>query len=289
MTWKLSTFKSLTNTKATTVTCSMDELVKAFTIPWNNTVTREKKQLPLWSPTVFKNGRRSGANAHSIYFIVFDMDDGLAPFSSWRLFHRYHVIAHTSFSHRPHHHKYRIILPLAHPIPADHWPQASQAAENLWNEVVGRGEPDMNALHDRARAFFRYGIPHPETPDMVAHHPMFPPGYHKTAWSIGEPLELEYEHIQVKEKPKVRYEPKVYKNGKAAMSDIMLTGQFREQMAHRMGGTVQGNEVRYITCPRCSRKSVHYSLDLHLVGATKWPTCNHINKCSWWGHFEDLI
>lgn len=291
MKWKLSTFSSLTDTKAVTHECTFDELVKAFTTPWKMKGIKDKKDLPLWSPTVFNHGRRSGKNAHTIQFVVYDLDDGLAPFDTWRLFYEWNVIAHTSFSHRPHHHKYRIILPLKKPIIADHWNQASQAAQDLWDKVVGRGQPDQAALHDRARVYFRYGIPHSDT-HIMAHHPMNPLQYHQTNWSCGEILDLEYEHIQVKETPQptVSYKvPRTFRNGKAAMNEVMLTTPFRLAMAGKIGGTIQGNEVRYILCPGCGNRSVHYSIDLGLPNTTKFPTCNHRNKCQWYGRFEDLI
>ena len=298
MKWKLSTFKSLTNTKATTQLGHFHDIRKALLTPWSRLNIKEKKQLPLWSPTVFRNDRRSGANAHALYFLVYDLDDGLTSFDTWRLFHKYLVMAHTSFSHRPQHHKYRIILPLANPIPATEWERASQAALDMWKSMVGRGEPDLGALHDKARAYFRYGIPHPES-NIMADHPMFPNNYHQTAWSIGDPLDLKYDHIKIKRmdlllsgiRPKsVKYnKPRVYSNGKTALSEVMMSSAFRSSMAVQCGGTVQGNQVRYVTCPGCGRKSVYFSIDLTLPSATKWPTCNHLNKCGWWGRFEDLL
>ena len=127
-TWNLSTFTNLVDTKATEHTMTFQQLCKGFTATYGDTFFREKKNLPLWSPTTFKNNKRSGQNAEKIYFLVFDIDDGFTPFDTWRLFHEYHVIAHTSFSHKPHHHKYRIILPLLHPISASDWDRASVAA-----------------------------------------------------------------------------------------------------------------------------------------------------------------
>lgn len=290
MKWKLSTFKGLTNTKSTTMTMGMDELIKGFTTPWGNGFVSEKKALPLWSPTVFRNDRRSGANAQSIYFLVYDMDDGLTSFDTWRLFHEYSVIAHTSYSHTPQKHKYRIILPLAKPILADHWDRASKAAQELWDTVVDRGQPDQGALHDRARAFFRYGLPHPHQKGMMAHHPMHPRNFHQTAWHIGHPLELKYEHIpQDAPKKVIPKKPRTYSNGKANMSEVMETADFRRSLAGMAGGDIQGNEVRYIKCPQCGRKSVHYSIDLNQPNSTKWPSCNHLNKCAWWGKFQDII
>ncbi len=69
------------------------------------------------------------------------MDDGLSSFDSWQIWGKlgYTVAAHTSYSHTPEHHKYRIALPLLEPIPASDWPRAAIAANELWAKVVGVG------------------------------------------------------------------------------------------------------------------------------------------------------
>ena len=168
-TWTLSTFISLTDTRATQHKMTFAQLCKGFTTQYGDKMIKEKKSLSLWSPTTFTNNRRSGATADKVHFLVYDIDDGFTPFDTWRLFHEYNVIAHTSFSHKPNHHKYRIILPLLHPIPANDWNRASVAAKGLWNVIVGAGEPDPSALNDRARAYFRYGVPVPPSPEMTSH------------------------------------------------------------------------------------------------------------------------
>lgn len=291
MKWKFSTFTSLTDTRAVTKEMTFDELVKGFTTPWKNKMVKEKKDLPLWSPTTFQNGRRSGANAERIWFLVYDMDDGMAPFDTWRLFHEYNVIAHTSYSHRPYHHKYRIILPLEDPIHASDWVRASKAASNLWNNVVGRGEPDPSALNDRARAYFRFGLPSPEG-DIPAHHPLFPSEFHDVAWNVGKSLKLDFSDIPEEKKPvgrPVKQPRHVYQNGKTSMSQMMEDSAVRLAIANRLGATIQGNEARYITCPGCGKNSVHYSIDISNPCSSKWPNCNHKNNCGWWGTFEMLI
>jgi len=288
--WRFTTFPSLTDTRTRDHISDFPTLVKGFlTSPGNKTVN-EKRQLSLWSPTEFKQGRRARANAAFIYFLVFDMDDGVAPFDSWRLFTDFHVLAHTSYSHKPQHHKYRIILPLQNPIPARDWSRASQAAQDLWDTIVGRGTPDQAALHDRARAYFRYGIPSPPSDDMLASDPLNPLQYHQTAWSMGTPLDLTYDHITEPEpRPRQPVKARAHSNGKAAMSEVMLDPSFRLAVAHKVGATIQDNHARYIKCPGCGRDSVHFSIDITIEGSFKWPTCNHLNRCSWWGRFEDLI
>lgn len=287
--WRFTTFKNLTWTQGTEHQLAFHDLCKGFTNTPNKTTTKEKKQLPLWSPTTYDYQKRSGKNANLIWFLVFDIDDGATPFSTWRLFHEYHVIAHTSFSHQPHHHKYRIILPLAQPIPAKHWDRASVAAKEVWDKIVGKGEPDSAALNDRARGYFRYGIPKSPSPEMVAHHPMNPLNFHQTAWSVGRPFHLDYEHVVVKTPVKKVYKPKVYNNGKASINEVMMDPQFRLAFAGKTGATIQGSEARYIQCPQCGRNSVHFSIDPSIPTTYKWPTCNHVNSCGWWGRFEDLL
>ena len=53
----------------------------------------EKNQLPLWSPTIFKDNR-SGANALYITMLVYDVDDGTS-LHCWRCFTNYMMMVHT--------------------------------------------------------------------------------------------------------------------------------------------------------------------------------------------------
>lgn len=287
--WQFSTFRTLTDIHATRHQMTFEQLVKGFTTPVNNRTINDKKDLPLWSPTVFNQDKRSGSNAICINFLVFDIDDGMTPFDTWRLFHEYTLIAHTSYSSKPHHHKYRIILPLANSIPVADWNRASHAANEMWDKIVGRGSPDFNALHDKARAYFRFAMPSPASSEMHAHHPLFPPNYHDFAWHIGTPLDLKYDHIQIAQPKKKVYTAKVYSNGKAAISEVMMDPQFRYAIAQKCGANIEGSEARYMQCPNCKRDSVHFSLDPAIPGTYKWPTCNHVNSCGWWGRFEELL
>jgi hypothetical protein len=287
--WRFTTFNDLRDTRATEHGMTFDQLVKGFTTSYGKEFTHQKDQLPLWSPTTFTRMRRAGKNAEKIWFLVFDIDDGCTTFDTWRLFHEYNVIAHTSFSNRPHYHKYRIILPLEEPVPAEDWPRASIAAKGVWDCVVGIGEPDSSALNDRARIYFRYGIPTPPSADMKSHHPMFPANYHQTAWNVGRNFVLEYQHIEIKQPVRRQYTAKVYSNGKASINEVMMDPSFRLALANKAGATIQDNEARYISCPQCNRNSVHFSIDPCTGIAYKWPTCNHANSCGWWGRFEDLL
>lgn len=281
-TFKLTTFNHVKSNRGRTITVDIDGLRRGLLGSMGT--LDDKNQLPLWSPSTFTHGHRNKANTIAIHHLVFDMDDGIAPLDSWRLFTDWTVLVHTSFSHKPHHHKYRIILPLAEPIPGADWDRAAVAASNLWTDVIGRGEPDPKALKDRARVYFRYGIPSSEQSED---HPQHPKHIHQTHIHIGDLLKLDYEDIII-EPPRPKTTTKVYMNGKASMDDVFMDSRFRQRVANELGATIQGNEARYITCPGCSRQSVHFSLEPSIPNSYKWPTCNHQNSCGWWGSFVDM-
>lgn len=268
----LSLFRRLKDTTPHLVRVTEWQALKYLTTPRHDIVAKSK--LPLWSPTQFLDGTtRCTANALQIHWLVYDIDDGLTEFDTWQIWAKlgYTVAAHTSYSHTPKHPKYRIAIPLLEPIPAKEWYRASEAALELWRDVVGIGIPDLSAIHDRARVYYQYGV----APDAV----------HSSARNSGVFLELDYQHIPKEEDvaPKVRRT-----RTHIADADTMLDTQVREAVAYHVGAILQGNEARQITCPSCGRNSVHYSIDLTLAGSTKWPTCNRLNKCGWYGHLKEL-
>ena len=248
-----------------------------------------KGDLPLWSPTIFTNGRRGKVHAEKITCLVYDMDDGIAPFDSWRLFSDYNVIAHTSFSHKPQFHKYRIILPLANPIPACEWNRASIAGVNLWNETVKRGAPDGKAIVDNARMYFRFALP---VSDLSTSHPLHPAHNHEFGyWESGAFLDLKYDHIKIA-KPVMPqnaiYTPK--KGGVVGKRDLMLMPDARLSVANSVGAEINGNVARKITCSKCNRRSVHFYIDLVGSGiAMRGWQCNHKGSCGNYGFLEELL
>jgi len=245
--------------------------------------------VPCWSPTTFTNSKRCKANALQINALVFDMDDGLTAFDTWRLFGDWAVIAHTSFSHKPHWHKYRIVLPLAKPIPAMDWGRASMAANELWADVVTRGVPDQSAINDNARAYYRYTHPNGMYNDK---HPMHVAHYHKTAVHITKPLlDLDYSHIK---EPATQHAAKIRQtelrgSNVKTMDMALLDPNVRTSAALALGAQIQGNTARGIHCPQCQQPEVYFSIHTDVIGAVIWPRCNRQNKCQWYGALSDLL
>jgi len=283
---EITTFTHMLNVRGRNQQCTVDQLARALTHPVASGC--EKKNIPMWSPTTF-NGTRAGANAVAVHCLVYDMDDGLTAFDSWRLFGDWQVIAHTSYSHKPHWHKYRIVLPLAQPIPVADWGRAATAANELWADVVGRGIPDQSAINDCARAYYRYTIPEATRTES---HPMHTGHYHQTAVYLdAPPLRLDYSHIPVPKRfvrPKTR-QTTLRGTETKTVRMAMLDPAVRIEVANQIGATINGNTVRNIHCPNCGQPEVYYTIDPDTVGGVVWPRCNRQNKCGWYGTLEDLI
>ena len=274
------------------ITMDVETICRGLSIPIHTSI-EDKAGLPLWSPTTF-DGTRSTSNAQTISMLVYDMDDGDSCFDMWCLFAQrgWTTIAHTSASHSPSHHKYRVILPLAVPLPKSDWERVWRASFELWMDVVGIGIPDTKAIKDMARIYFRYGWPRDSKMETVEgsniwpqSHPCHPSQYHRSGYWIGRPLELKYDHIKL---PKPKPRPSFDRNKPQSLESAMMDPQLRQSVGLNAGGSIVGQYIKHIPCPSCGRRSVFYSIDPSMTGSTLWPSCNHVNSCGWWGKLETL-
>jgi len=100
-----------------------------------------KDGLPLWGPTVYgppwrEDGRmvcRRSSNTCSLSMVVLDVDDGtdVADLVEPGTF----CVAHTSWSHTEQLPKWRVVYPLAAPVPAQDWAQTWRGIESKWPSV----------------------------------------------------------------------------------------------------------------------------------------------------------
>ena len=100
---------------------------------------QNKKDLRLWAPAHYVPGtRRESANVLSLSCLVLDYDDGIAIPEARQAWASWFHIVHTTWSHRPEHHKFRVCLPLAAPVFAGDW-------ERVWSwgsaHASGRVDP----------------------------------------------------------------------------------------------------------------------------------------------------
>ncbi len=115
-----------------------------------------KRDLRLWSPALYRPGadKRGSENVTHVSCLVLDYDDGTAiadasvTWSSW-----FHLV-HTTWSHTPEHPKFRLIMPLAFPVPAEDWSKVWS-----WAEEHARFEIDPS-MKSPAANYALPAVPH---------------------------------------------------------------------------------------------------------------------------------
>lgn len=96
---------------------------------------RPKRSFKLWSPVRFRpDGRRESDHVLYLSCLVLDYDSGTSIDEATSRFEPWLHVIHTTWSHKRIHHKFRLILPLQHNVPADRWREFWEWA----NERTGR-------------------------------------------------------------------------------------------------------------------------------------------------------
>jgi len=135
---------------------SRDTVPKAVSVPWSKFCekfsrhdSRVHKDGPCWSPASYIPGAsRGNRGVETVNLVVLDVDDG-TPFDSIRTaIEGKAALLHSSWSHTTSKPKYRVILPLVEPIPAEQWPGVWQRISAYFG---GHIDP---ATKDAARVFY---------------------------------------------------------------------------------------------------------------------------------------
>lgn len=233
-----------------------------------------KERAWAWSPVVIEGDRRCNEAVREVTAVVLDLDSGtdidsqLARFTAWR------YVAHTSFSHAPHHPKARIVLPLLVPIPVSCWPRAWRWAQDQ------AGQHADEAAKDASRVYFL---------------PSCPPGAPRKTWlndddllptldlrpfdSLPPPYRADRRPI-----PPVRTRPVALPSDSAA--DRVTRERWawdpalRRRAADMAGAHVAGNTAKGLPCPACSRPSVWFYIE---GNTSPFARCSHKNSCGWFG------
>jgi hypothetical protein len=100
-----------------------------------------KNRLPLWGPTTYglpfiEEGKpvcRRASNAELLSMVVLDVDDGTSV--DELIEPGVFCLAHTSWSHTPDAPKWRIIYPLAEPVPAAQWGDTWRGVAAKWPSI----------------------------------------------------------------------------------------------------------------------------------------------------------
>ncbi len=124
-----------------------------------------KRDLRLWAPALYPpQSRRGSDNVLHVSCLVLDYDKGLPASEALPAWESWFHVAHSTWSHTPEKHKFRVILPLACPVRAEDWRRVWSWAEQSAGEW---GEP---AMKSRGANFARPTTPGHEHPRIAVLH-----------------------------------------------------------------------------------------------------------------------
>lgn len=130
-------------------------------------VKSAKRDLRLWSPALYRPGatKRGRENVTHVSCLVLDYDDGtpIADASvTWSAF--FHIV-HTTWSHTGGHPKFRLVIPLAFPVPAEDWGK-------VWSWAEERAHFEIDpAMKSPAATYALPALPHRAWPHQAFSRP----------------------------------------------------------------------------------------------------------------------
>ena len=239
--------------------------------------TANKTEVPAWSPAIFREGTtRSKSNTEAVSCLVLDYDDGTrwpvasARWDDWR-----HTV-HSSWSHDAEKHKFRIVLPLAHPVAAKDWPRVFAWAF----ERDPRIDPKCK---DASRIYFLPCLRNAEAPWV---------GYVEKAPDLLDIRKLELPVLE-KRRPR-RSRPYVeafdrearQENQDRLNNDPGTRLNAAGSLGARLVGGGASHKATCVPCPDCGRESVWFWIDPQKASKAR---CNHVNSCGYEGWLDQLL
>jgi hypothetical protein len=115
---------------------------------------RPEKDGPLWSPvSVQDSASRTNAAVEAVHLLVLDFDCGKGVSEIDGPLEGLEMVIHSSHSHHDDHPKFRVVIPLASPVPAARW-------KSWWSSFVKTHAPDCDpACKNASRVYFLPSCP----------------------------------------------------------------------------------------------------------------------------------
>lgn len=229
----------------------------------------DKTRTPCWSPVRYQpRARRGKKGVIHVSALVFDCDDGTPVEAARQGFSGWCQLGHTSWSHSTAKPKWRLVLPLAEPIPGEHWPAAFAAALKMWALFMPPGSQPDRRCRDASRMFFL---------------PVFRVGQDdRAAWADpGQLLKLDYSPDDQPAAPAPAPQ-KTWQLRPIIRHKLHTSPEARAALGLLMGGTARAGVVRGVDCPGCSKPAARWTVDPeHGVGGY----CGD-EDCGWAGPLD---
>lgn len=242
-----------------------------------------KTRLPCWSPVRCHPGATRGIPAvEHVTCLVLDYDDGTSLEAAVEAWTDWPLFVATTWSHTLDAPRFRVVLPLDRPVPAEAWPAAWQWAAD---RAAGQVDP---ACKDPSRLYL---LPALRSRDAPYQRLLHDPG--------GHLLALDWERL-----PEAAAPPP--STGSSRPSPCPPTGSKRPTDAARaqarvlfkqdeparrraadwLGARITERRADRVPCPACGRPSAWFWLS---PGALSTAQCHHKASCGWWGHLDELL
>jgi hypothetical protein len=269
--WEVSFFRAVDQPAPIHREVGWDQLVAMLT-RWRDVPSREA--LPLWAAVTFREGgSRCNEDAVEASCLVLDYDHGPTIDEALRVWGRWACIVHTTSRHTSEAHRFRVVLPLARPVPASEWAR-------VWRWAADHAGKADEQTKDVARQFFLYGGVDgvPRRAHVIDDRPLL--------WMDLDRLPRP---PKVAPMPRPRLEP-VTLPANAAYREfqerLKIDPDSRVRAGEYLGGRRVGEYMRQVACPQCSRLSVWWPI--HPNG-TPQAMCSHRNSCGWSGWLDELL
>ena len=144
MSFIVSLYESLFRPRAALHELSGQELVELLTTPQRVFNITDKRTLPMWSPVRLSPSYRRKDNVVCASCLVLDYDDGTTIDVAMATWSRWYRILHTSWSHRPDKHRFRLVLPLQRDVTPEEYPALWRWAEVFADRQVDKACKDIS-------------------------------------------------------------------------------------------------------------------------------------------------
>ncbi len=163
LTLHVSTFDHARDVVPRSLRVPLPALVRALTT-FRVCPVDDKRALPAWSPARFAHGpTRRADSVRDLSCVVLDLDDADVEVVAAAWEDALHVL-HTTWSHTPERPRWRLVVPLASPVPAEGWATA-------WAWAAARTPGHDPTCKDPARLYFVPAVARPGQPCEARVHP----------------------------------------------------------------------------------------------------------------------